>query len=171
MSQLKNISVLGFLYASGLAVNVSQAKALIHYTFAAIGGNIWANMALGFRYWSGISIATSCERALDSYKKVADIGKMLYTYKMFQFYCSVWRIYWKTFFIYQIEVTCLNFGLCNLNNWKLHSLWLIKSPKRLAWVIFLLCFLIYSWVSSAETVATVLPERKEVNWCQIRTVG
>lgn len=65
----------GFLYASGLAVNVSQAQALVHYTFAAIGGNIWANMALGYRYWSGISIATSCERALDFYKQVADIGK------------------------------------------------------------------------------------------------
>lgn len=64
----------GFLYASGLATNVSQAKALIHYTFAAISGNIWANMALGYRYWSGISIASSCERALDFYKQVADIG-------------------------------------------------------------------------------------------------
>lgn len=63
------------MYASGLAMNVSQAKALVHYTFAAIGGNIWASMALGYRYFSGISITSSCERALDFYKKVADMGK------------------------------------------------------------------------------------------------
>nr|XP_023012309.1 protein sel-1 homolog 1 isoform X1 [Leptinotarsa decemlineata] len=63
---------LGFLYGSGLAFNVSQAKALIHYTFGAIGGNSWSQMALAYRYWSGISIAISCERALDFYRRVAD---------------------------------------------------------------------------------------------------
>ncbi|KAJ8977951.1 hypothetical protein NQ317_008142 [Molorchus minor] len=63
---------LGFLYASGLAVNVSQAKALVHYTFGAIGGNTWAQMVLGYRYWSSITVATSCERALDFYRQVAD---------------------------------------------------------------------------------------------------
>lgn len=63
---------LGFLYASGLSVNVSQAKALIHYTFGALGGNTWSQMALGYRYWSGITVATSCEKALDFYRQVAD---------------------------------------------------------------------------------------------------
>ncbi|CAH2007378.1 unnamed protein product [Acanthoscelides obtectus] len=62
----------GFLYATGLAVNVSQPKALIHYTFGAIGGNTWAQMALGYRYWSGNTVATSCEKALDFYRLVAD---------------------------------------------------------------------------------------------------
>ncbi|KAJ8963435.1 hypothetical protein NQ318_018915 [Aromia moschata] len=63
---------LGFLYASGLAVNVSQPKALIHYTFGALGGNTWAQMILGYRYWSGITVAASCEKALDFYRQVAD---------------------------------------------------------------------------------------------------
>lgn len=69
------IYFLGFLYASGLSVNVSQAKALIHYTFGALGGNTWSQMALGYRYWSGITVATSCEKALDFYRQVADKGK------------------------------------------------------------------------------------------------
>ncbi|KAJ8924298.1 hypothetical protein NQ315_007091 [Exocentrus adspersus] len=63
---------LGFLYATGLSVNVSQARALIHYTFGALGGNSWAQMVLGYRYWSGVTVATSCERALDFYRQVAD---------------------------------------------------------------------------------------------------
>lgn len=66
---------LGFLYASGLTVNVSQAKALVHYTFGAFGGNTWAQMVLGYRYWSGITVAPSCEKALDFYRQVADKGK------------------------------------------------------------------------------------------------
>lgn len=66
---------MGFLYASGLAVNVSQAQALVYYTFAALGGNTWAQMALGYRYWSGITVAPSCEKALDFYRQVADKGK------------------------------------------------------------------------------------------------
>ena len=38
---------LGFLYATGTMTNSSQATALLHYTFAAFGGNSWAQMALG----------------------------------------------------------------------------------------------------------------------------
>ncbi|KAI4466536.1 sel-1-like protein [Holotrichia oblita] len=63
---------LGFMYASGIAMNVSQAKALVHYTFAAIGGNTWAQMALGYRYFSGVTVTSSCEKALDFYRLVAD---------------------------------------------------------------------------------------------------
>ncbi|KAG5877443.1 hypothetical protein JTB14_033734 [Gonioctena quinquepunctata] len=63
---------LGFLYGSGLTFNVSQAKALIHYTLGSIAGNSWAQMALAYRYWSGISIASSCEKSLDFYRIVAD---------------------------------------------------------------------------------------------------
>lgn len=65
---------LGFLYATGLAVNVSQSKALVHYTMGALGGNTWAQMVLGYRYWSGITVASSCERALNFYRLVADTG-------------------------------------------------------------------------------------------------
>ena len=38
---------LGFLYATGTRTNSSQATALLYYTFAAFGGNSWAQMALG----------------------------------------------------------------------------------------------------------------------------
>lgn len=74
---------LGFLYATGIAVNASQARAIVHYTFGAIGGSLWAQMALGYRYWSGVTVATSCERALDFYRKVANKGKfnLLYPIK------------------------------------------------------------------------------------------
>lgn len=63
---------LGFMYAAGISVNASQARAVVHYTFGAIGGNVWAQMALGYRYWSGINIPNSCEKALDFYRKVAN---------------------------------------------------------------------------------------------------
>lgn len=62
---------LGFLYSSGIGVNVSQAKSLVYYTFSAIGGNHWAQMALGYRYFAGIIVTTSCEKALDFYKIAA----------------------------------------------------------------------------------------------------
>ncbi|CAL7941971.1 unnamed protein product [Xylocopa violacea] len=64
---------MGFLYATGLGgVNASQAKALLHYTAAALGGDTRAQMALGYRYWAGITTPASCERALDFYRKVAN---------------------------------------------------------------------------------------------------
>lgn len=63
---------LGFLYAAGIGVNASQARALVHYTFGAIGGSSWAQMALGYRYWSGVTVTASCEKALDFYRKVAN---------------------------------------------------------------------------------------------------
>ena len=42
---------LGFLYATGTMTNSSQATALLYYTFAAFGGNSWAQMALGYVFW------------------------------------------------------------------------------------------------------------------------
>ncbi|XP_076220744.1 protein sel-1 homolog 1-like [Nomia melanderi] len=63
---------MGFLYATGLGgVNASQAKALLHYTAAALGGDTRAQMALGYRHWAGITTPASCEKALDYYRKVA----------------------------------------------------------------------------------------------------
>ncbi|GAB0092322.1 protein sel-1 homolog 1 [Sergentomyia squamirostris] len=62
---------LGFMNAAGIGVNVSQAKALVHYTMAALGDDTFAQMALGYRYWAGISVTSSCEKALDFYRKVA----------------------------------------------------------------------------------------------------
>lgn len=62
---------LGFMYAAGIGFNVSQAKALVHYTMAALGDNSFGQMVLGYRYWAGVSVPNSCEKALDFYRKVA----------------------------------------------------------------------------------------------------
>ena len=63
---------MGFLYATGLGgLESNGAKALLYYTFAAIGGSAWAQMALAYRYWSGIGVTPSCEKALDFYRRVA----------------------------------------------------------------------------------------------------
>lgn len=59
------------MYAVGIGFNVSQAKAIVHYTIAALGDNTYAQMALGYRYWTGISIPNSCEKSLEFYRKVA----------------------------------------------------------------------------------------------------
>lgn len=62
---------LGFMFATGVGRNSSQAKALVHYTFAALGNSEWGQMALAYRYWSGISVASNCETALTYYRKVS----------------------------------------------------------------------------------------------------
>ncbi|KAL5283902.1 SEL1L family protein [Megaselia abdita] len=67
---------LAFMYSVGIGFNVSQAKALVHYNVAALGGDVLAKMAMGYRYMHGINVATSCEKSLEFYsavaKKVAD---------------------------------------------------------------------------------------------------
>ncbi|XP_066200464.1 protein sel-1 homolog 1 [Saccopteryx leptura] len=68
----KGQTALGFLYASGLGVNSSQAKALVYYTFGSLGGNLIAHMILGYRYWAGIGVLQSCESALTHYRLVAN---------------------------------------------------------------------------------------------------
>lgn len=68
---------LGFLYSVGLSFNGSQARALIHYTIAAIDGNDWAQMALGYRYMTGMGTYPDCEKGLDFYQKVSDKGRLL----------------------------------------------------------------------------------------------
>ena len=71
---LKQLSIsqgLGFLFATGIGGSTSQAKALVHYTFGALGGSRWAQMALAYRYWAGISVASNCETALTYYRKVS----------------------------------------------------------------------------------------------------
>jgi TPR repeat protein len=62
---------LGFMYSTGIGVNSSQAKALLYYTFAALGGHYFAQMAMGYRSLMGISVAQSCETALYYYQKAA----------------------------------------------------------------------------------------------------
>jgi TPR repeat protein len=63
---------LGFMYSLGLGVNASQAKAVVYYTFGALGGDVLAQMTMGYRYLSGISVDQSCETALVYYSKVAE---------------------------------------------------------------------------------------------------
>ncbi|CAI8042532.1 Protein sel-1 homolog 1 [Geodia barretti] len=67
---------LGFMYSTGIGVNSSQAKALLYYTFAALGGHHFAQMTMGYRSLMGITVGQSCETALYYYqmaaKKVAD---------------------------------------------------------------------------------------------------
>ena len=62
---------LGFLYSTGLGTEANQAKAILHYTMAALGGNEWAQMAMGYRLWKGVGVTASCEDALLYYKMVA----------------------------------------------------------------------------------------------------
>ncbi|XP_018494082.1 protein sel-1 homolog 1 [Galendromus occidentalis] len=64
---------LGFMHSFGLETPPSQAKALISYTFAALGGNHLAQMALGYRLYAGVSVLHNCEAALDHYRRVAKI--------------------------------------------------------------------------------------------------
>ncbi|KOB64433.1 putative Sel1l protein, partial [Operophtera brumata] len=62
---------MGFLYASGIAVPVSQPKALVHYNLGALGHSSYAQMALAYRHWAAVSVPGSCPKALDLYMKVA----------------------------------------------------------------------------------------------------
>lgn len=65
---------MAFLCAVGLHIPVSQAKALVHYVMAAVGGNVLAQLALGYRYFAGATVAYSCEKSLEYYKSVANNG-------------------------------------------------------------------------------------------------
>lgn len=64
-------SLLGYMYATGIGQNVSQARAVLHYTMGALADEPISLMALGYRFWSGVSVPASCERALHFYKRVA----------------------------------------------------------------------------------------------------
>ncbi|OQR75724.1 protein sel-11-like [Tropilaelaps mercedesae] len=63
---------LGFMYSFGLGgLEQSHARAFLHYSFAAIGDNAKAQMALAYRYFTGRGVAKNCETALDLYRRVA----------------------------------------------------------------------------------------------------
>ncbi|XP_054715724.1 protein sel-1 homolog 1-like [Uloborus diversus] len=63
---------LGLIYAAGLGVPANLAKAIVYYTFSALGGDTWAQMIMAYRHWAGLGLLQSCESALTYYKKVAD---------------------------------------------------------------------------------------------------
>ncbi|KAI3422104.1 Protein sel-1 1 [Globodera pallida] len=53
---------LGFLYSSGAGVDEpNPALGFLHYTFAALGGNPLAQMALGYRFANGVGTKQNCE--------------------------------------------------------------------------------------------------------------
>ncbi|GBM67151.1 Protein sel-1 1 [Araneus ventricosus] len=62
---------LGLMYAAGLGNPPHLAKAILHYTFAALGGDTWAQMVMGYRHWAGLGVVPNCESALTYYRKVA----------------------------------------------------------------------------------------------------
>ncbi|KAG2194389.1 hypothetical protein INT47_006704 [Mucor saturninus] len=63
--------MMGFMYATGIAVKRDQSKALLYHTFAAHGGDTTAQMTMGYRYLLGISTDEKCADALYHYKRVA----------------------------------------------------------------------------------------------------
>ena len=70
-------SMLAFFHDTGYknVVEINQAKALLHYTFAAYGEDRGAQMALGYRYWAGIGVNDDCMQALEWYQLAAEQGK------------------------------------------------------------------------------------------------
>jgi SEL1 protein len=45
---------LGFLHSNGLSMKSNQAKSLLYFTFGALGGDLYAQMAIGYRSASTI---------------------------------------------------------------------------------------------------------------------
>ncbi|KAK2104548.1 Protein sel-1 1 [Saguinus oedipus] len=66
----KGQTALGFLYASGLGVNSSQAKNATKIRETAISSH--EVVLQGYRYWAGIGVLQSCESALTHYRLVAN---------------------------------------------------------------------------------------------------
>ncbi|KAG8784254.1 ERAD-associated protein, partial [Serendipita sp. 398] len=67
-------SLVAFIHSTGLqgAVPVDQAKALLWYTFAGLGGDQHAEMSLGYRYFLGVGVSEDCMQALDWYESAAE---------------------------------------------------------------------------------------------------
>lgn len=74
---MSNIA-LGFMNSIGIGQNVSQAKALLHFTMAAIPDesspdvDILAKMIMAYRYWTGVTVKSNCELSLKFYQQVAN---------------------------------------------------------------------------------------------------
>jgi SEL1 protein len=79
LNSLLGYRVVGSLYASGMGIPRSYAKALIYTTFAAYGGDIPALHTMGYWHHSGIGVPKHCTRAYVYYEKVAT-----YLYKEYQ---------------------------------------------------------------------------------------
>lgn len=64
-------SLLGFMFSMGIGTNSSQSKGLLYMTFAALGGDTFAEMNMGFRHHVGLFVPKSCESSLRYYQSVA----------------------------------------------------------------------------------------------------
>lgn len=53
---------------------VCGLQATLYYTFAALGRDTAAEMALAYRHLMGIGVERSCEDSVFYYKRVADKG-------------------------------------------------------------------------------------------------
>uniref|UniRef100_A0ACB8GES2 Protein sel-1 2 n=1 Tax=Sphaerodactylus townsendi TaxID=933632 RepID=A0ACB8GES2_9SAUR len=62
---------LGFLLSYGIGVEHDQAKAILYYNFASLGGNLMSKLILAYRFRLGINVPRSCWVALLHYKEVA----------------------------------------------------------------------------------------------------
>jgi SEL1 protein len=60
------------LSTRGGAVPVDAARAQLHYTFGAVGGDRSAQLALGYRHWAGVGTLRDCGRALEWYAAAAE---------------------------------------------------------------------------------------------------
>jgi len=64
---------MGTLYATGaLGVKRDPTKAILHYYFAALGGDTAAQMAMGFRHSNGAGVPRSCQTAVMYYELAAN---------------------------------------------------------------------------------------------------
>ena len=77
-------AILGFFYATGYdnVVPIDQAKSLLHYTFAAHGGDQGAQMTMAYRYWAGIGVNDDCQKALEWYQLAAEQCMCLFPSQM-----------------------------------------------------------------------------------------
>lgn len=152
---------LGFLYATGLGVNASQPKALVHYTFAALSNDPWAQMALGYRHVSGVTLVSDCENALNYYRLVANKGTYTITlnYSFPTLHASSFYAQWRVKFHYLVGQLYNEFA-----SWKKRRIQIISPVLwiRIYWTI-IKCWPIKEmfkhrsdWVSYITKVVEVL---------------
>ncbi|KNC86103.1 hypothetical protein SARC_01719 [Sphaeroforma arctica JP610] len=60
-------SLAGFLYGSGVGVDIDIAKSIVYMRFAAETGESYASAALGYRYFRGRNVPQDCAKAMELY--------------------------------------------------------------------------------------------------------
>ncbi|KAJ1547289.1 ERAD-associated protein [Nowakowskiella sp. JEL0078] len=75
----KSQRTVAFMYATSIGVERDYAKALLYYSFAALGGDTIAQHTLGYYHFKDIATPHSCEDSVHYYKLVAT--KVVETFK------------------------------------------------------------------------------------------